>query len=605
MVILDVDMEFQESNPQFLELFNLNELPHSFFDFSANLKTDIIDIDWQKIVSSIQSRKSIFEIDVYYPLPHQQLSLHLEFIPVKEGDDLQGYILTLEEINEVEVNVHTQFSILKNIYENCPVGVVTNRNDKGLKSNQFFQEMLGYTEDELLNMTISEITHPEDIDKNKEAFEALSIGDKKNIKIEKRYIRKDKSICSAISTVSVYKDKKDDSVTFVALIEDITEQKRIRAILKERKNLLKSVINTSHDAVIILDEELCIKDWNRQAEVILGYTKEEVMNQALLELVAPPAVMEKYLQYWKEYLETDSPKLANQKIETRLIRSDQSEFTAEFSVTPLKVTGKTVYSVFIRDITDLQLSQEALKTQLSELDEKNKELERYVASNSQLENFAYVASHDLKEPLRTIGNFVQLLQKRLDSKLDKTDREFIHYIVTGVQNMNNLIEDLLSYSRVNTQEHILEPMNPEDTLFVVSHNLGKKIQETETIIEIQNLPKQIIANKTKLNQLFQNLIANAIKFKKKDINAHIVVSGKEDEKNWTFTLADNGIGIKPEFFDKIFGLFKKLHSKSDYQGSGIGLAVCKKIVEQHGGEIWVESEYGLGTTFHFTIPKVV
>ena len=169
--------------------------------------------------------------------------------------------------------------------------------------------------------------------------------------------------------------------------------------------------------------------------------------------------------------------------------------------------------------------------------------------------------------------------------------------------MNNLIEDLLSYSRVNTQEHILEPMSPEDTLFVVSHNLSKKIQETHTTIEIKNLPKEIIANKTKLNQLFQNLIANAIKFRKKDVNAKVIVSGSEDERNWMFSVADNGIGIKDEFFEKIFGLFKKLHSKSDYQGSGIGLAVCKRIIEQHGGKIWVESEYEVGTTFHFTIPK--
>ena len=224
-------------------------------------------------------------------------------------------------------------------------------------------------------------------------------------------------------------------------------------------------------------------------------------------------------------------------------------------------------------------------------------------SNQQLESFAYVASHDLKEPLRSIGNFAQLLHKRIADKLDPTEQEFFNFITNGVKNMNTLIEDLLTYSRVNTEEHTLEYIQPVDSLAIVLNSLHQRIVETDATIEIKHLPGTVKANSTKLKQLFQNLIANAIKFQQPGVPPVVVIAGEEKGNTYEFSVADNGIGIKEEYFDKVFGIFTKLHHKSVYPGSGIGLSVCQRIVEQHGGKMWLESKVDKGTTFRFTIEK--
>lgn len=239
----------------------------------------------------------------------------------------------------------------------------------------------------------------------------------------------------------------------------------------------------------------------------------------------------------------------------------------------------------------------------TQLEEQTRQLARYKDSNLQLENFAYIASHDLREPVRTINNFTQLLSRKMGEKLDTEEQEYFAFIKDGVGNMDMLINDLLMYSRVNSGEHSPEEFKMENVMLVILNGLNQSIKEKEAEIQCDNLPETILGNKTKIKQLFQNLIANAIKFRKPDIPPKVIISAGEDATHWKFSIADNGIGIKEEYFDKIFMIFKKLHSKHEFQGSGIGLAICKKIVEQHDGEIWVESVPDQGTTFFFTIAK--
>lgn len=249
-----------------------------------------------------------------------------------------------------------------------------------------------------------------------------------------------------------------------------------------------------------------------------------------------------------------------------------------------------------RDITEKKKAEEALK-------EKNLELQKYIDSNLQLENFAYVASHDMKEPLRNIGNFTQLLHRRYHSLMDDDGKEFIDYIIKGVKSMNLLIDDLLSYSRVNSVEYDIAEANTEDIIFLIKNNLSKISEERNATLTIKEIPKTVRVNKTMFTQLFQNLIANAIKFTPLDTAPQIVVDTLDKGDFWCFSVQDNGIGIAPEYHERIFVLFKKLHNKTKYEGTGIGLAICKKIIEKHGGRIWVKSESGKGATFYFTIPK--
>ncbi len=254
-------------------------------------------------------------------------------------------------------------------------------------------------------------------------------------------------------------------------------------------------------------------------------------------------------------------------------------------------TGKVI-GVFAaaRDITELKKAEDSLK-------EKMIEVER---SNAELQQFAYVASHDLQEPLRMVASYVKLLDRRYGDKLDQDAKDFIGYAVEGSTRMQQLINDLLTYSRVGTKVKPFEPVDLEAVFAGIMDNLKVTIQESNATITHDSLPT-VQADDLQMLQLFQNLVSNGIKFHGEEA-PRVHVSAKRAGDFWQFSVCDNGIGIDPEYFNRIFIIFSRLHTRAEYPGSGIGLAICKKIVERHGGRIWVESTPGKGSTFLFTIP---
>ena len=245
-----------------------------------------------------------------------------------------------------------------------------------------------------------------------------------------------------------------------------------------------------------------------------------------------------------------------------------------------------------------------LQQELSERQRAENRLEHYAAelerSNRELEQFAYVASHDLQEPLRMVTSYLQLLERRYGDKLDENADEFIAYAVDGAARMRTLINDLLTYSRVSTHAKPFEPTNCSKVLSHALSNLRVAIEESQATITFDDLPT-VDTDATQLTQVFQNLISNAIKFHKQDIPPCVHVSAEPGKNEWRFSVRDNGIGIAPKHTERIFLIFQRLHTREEYPGTGIGLAVCKKIVERHGGRLWVTSEPGEGSTFYFTI----
>jgi len=228
---------------------------------------------------------------------------------------------------------------------------------------------------------------------------------------------------------------------------------------------------------------------------------------------------------------------------------------------------------------------------------RTSELER---SNQELQQFAYVASHDLQEPIRMVASYTQLLAKRYKGKLDSDADEFIAFAVDGATRMQVLINDLLAYSRVGTRGKEFEMTNCDAILENTLVNLQKAVEESGTKVTHDPLPT-VMADDVQFIQLFQNLIGNAIKFHGKDLSL-IHISAERNDSKWLFSVRDNGIGIDQDYADRIFVIFQRLHGRGEYPGTGIGLAICKKIVERHDGHIWVESEPGVGSTFYFTIP---
>jgi light-regulated signal transduction histidine kinase (bacteriophytochrome) len=242
------------------------------------------------------------------------------------------------------------------------------------------------------------------------------------------------------------------------------------------------------------------------------------------------------------------------------------------------------------EIGERKLAEEKLQSTLEDLERSNKELQQ----------FAYVASHDLQEPLRMVASYTQLLEKHLKDKLDADAKEFIYYAVDGATRMQMLIEDLLAYSRIGARGKPLKPTDCNRVLRQVIGNLGVAIEENQAIITHDRLPT-VTVDAVQMRQLLQNLIGNAIKFKGPEApRVHIRAEQRPNE--WLFSVRDNGIGIDPQYKERIFAIFQRLHSRQEYRGTGIGLAICNRIVERHGGRIWVRSELGKGSTFFFTIP---
>ncbi len=261
-------------------------------------------------------------------------------------------------------------------------------------------------------------------------------------------------------------------------------------------------------------------------------------------------------------------------------------------VTPLAGFGVWASWRLVRDNRDLALSRKALEESIAEL----------ARSNADLQQFAYVASHDLKEPLRMVASYTQLLARRYKGKLDSDADEFIRYAVDGANRMQWLINDLLAYSRVTVQDKVFEEVDCNSVLEEVLSDLRVAVEESRAVVTRDPLPT-VMADRVQLGQLFQNLIGNAIKFHGKE-PPQVHVSAERRPTEWLFLVRDNGVGLDPEYAERIFVIFQRLHNREEYPGTGIGLAICKKIVERHGGRIWVVSQTGQGATFHFTLPII-
>jgi light-regulated signal transduction histidine kinase (bacteriophytochrome) len=273
-------------------------------------------------------------------------------------------------------------------------------------------------------------------------------------------------------------------------------------------------------------------------------------------------------------------------------------------------TGKATRMIGVNwDITDRKQAEDTLRQlnerletnvqeRTQELEQRAQELER---SNAELEQFAYVASHDLQEPLRTISSYTELLAEEYGDRLDGEGHEYMDFVVDGATRMQQLIKDLLAFSRVGTRGKEFAPMSFESVLQKVLGNLKLAIDECHAVVTFDELP-EVIADESQIHQLLQNLISNALKFRSEQ-TPRIHVSASSKEKEWKFCIRDNGIGIDAEYFEQIFEIFQRLHSRRHYDGTGIGLAICRKIIQRHEGRMWVDSAPGQGASFYFTLPN--
>lgn len=381
----------------------------------------------------------------------------------------------------------------------------------------------------------------------------------------------------------------EDGILVTAAIRDISVRRAAEKQLADAESRYRGLLEAAPDAMVVVNQSGGIVLLNAQAERSFGYQRSELIGQKVTSII-PRGFTERLLAASVRAPQTAPAQQLSTSIELVGRRRDCSEFPIEITLSPLESTEGFSVTATIRDIT-LRKNAEA------QLLEKVAELNR---SNEELEGFAYVASHDLQEPLRMVASYTQLLSKRYKGKLDSDADEFIAFAVNGASRMQRLIHDLLTYSRVGRCGNDLRDSSSEDALRHALRNLRGSIEESGAKVTYDPLPA-VLADELQLIQLFQNLVGNAIKYQCPGTPLVHVSAVKQSGKQWVFSVRDNGLGIDAQYFDKIFGMFQRLHKREEFAGTGIGLAICKKIVERHGGSITVESQLGCGSTFRFSL----
>ncbi len=506
-------------------------------------------------------------------------------------NELSAHQIELEMQNEELSRSQREYSDLYNqyheLYDELPIGYFT-LDDVGIikNVNKKGTELLDLEKKGVMNRWIG-LFIPKNV-QNKFHRKLMEARDKQRLQEFEIQLKRGEYLFDAQIKIKPLYRKKGES--YQVTIEDITHRKLIENNLEQQHALLEAVIESSKDHILSVDHNYHYTSFNSPHKKFMKllYGSDIQMGHNIL--------------YYHTNLE--DRRKAQENID-RILKGES--FTIEsyygsdafkrryFLIThnPVKDTSGNVIgcAVYAHDFTSRKKVEENLKHTMKELQRSNRELEQ----------FAYVVSHDLQEPLRMVSSFTQLLEKRYKGQLDEDADEYIDFIIDGAQRMRDLIDDLLAFSRLNTETEEFKETNLETVLNEVLTTFNSSIGENDVLITHNNLPT-VMADPTQINQLFQNLLSNAIKFRG-NRSPKIHLDAEELEDDWKISISDNGIGISPLNQKKIFNVFTRLHTRQEYEGTGIGLSICKKIVQRHGGRIWVESEKGKGSTFYFILPK--
>jgi PAS domain S-box-containing protein len=381
-----------------------------------------------------------------------------------------------------------------------------------------------------------------------------------------------------------------EGILVTAAIRDISVRKGAETHLAQMEGRYRGLLEAAPDAMVVVNVAGEIVLLNVQAEKEFGYSRDELVGQKVKNII-PEGFAERIIADGLRSAEDALAQQIGTGIELTGRRKNASEFPIELMLSPLESADGILVTAAIRDISARKGAEAHLLRKLDEL----------YRSNEELGQFAYIASHDLQEPLRMVASYTQLLSRKYKGKLDAEADEFINFAVDGANRMQRLIQDLLAFSRVGTKGKEMRDTSSEEALLQALRNLRGAIEESHAQVTHDPMPA-VLADEMQLTQLFQNLIGNSIKYQKAGSVPVVHISAaRNGDAKWMFLVKDNGLGIDPEYFEKIFGMFQRLHKREEFAGTGIGLAICKKIAERHGTSIAVESQLGQGATFRFAL----
>ena len=531
-------------------------------------------------------------------------------------EDISEYKTTEKKLKEIEKRYHL---ISENIGD--VVWLLDINSGRFNYVSPSVYQLRGYTSKEVLSQSIEEVLTPESyqyIIKNMPSrINAIKNGDE-SVRVQTNevdQIRRDGSIVPTEVVTTFLTNEKGEVNEVLGVSRDIKKRRKVQMQLKEAHDLLeekveertkeleeaykalseseekfRGIVNNANDMITLskVKENGAIGNFIEVNDVgtkLLGYSKEEFFNMTPYDIVHQDTTVS------DAEIASEMSKKGHARHENMLIAKDGSKIPFEVATHSFKLKEKNVVLAVSRDISERKNAEKQLKQTIQELERSNKELR----------SFAYITSHDLQEPLRTMGNYAGLLKMRYKGKFDPDADDFLEYIAIDAQRLKDMIQGLLDYSQVGTQEGEFIEFNGQEALDNALVNLHSSIEACHAEITYDKLPT-ITANKDQISRVFQNFIGNALKFRKEGLQPKIHISAEKEDNEYVFSVSDNGIGLEEQYKDHIFEIFKRLHTIGEYQGTGIGLAIVKRIIEQHGGRIWVESEYGKGSTFYFTIP---
>jgi PAS domain S-box-containing protein len=456
--------------------------------------------------------------------------------------------------------------------------------------NMLAERQFGYHRDELLGQTVTSIL-PKGFAERLIADELRpvegALAQQIGMSIELNGRRKDGSIFPLELKLSPLESPEGILVT--AAIRDISVRRLAELQLAQMEGRYRGLLEAAPDAMVVVNHSGGIVLLNKQTEKQFGYHRDELLGQKVTTII-PNGFAERLIADELRSVEEALAQQIGMGIELNGRRKDGSEFPLELMLSPLGSGEDVLVTAAIRDITARKRAEQQLLQKMQELNRSNEELGQ----------FACVASHDLQEPLRMVASYTTLLSRRYKGKLGSDADEFIAFAVDGASRMQRLIQDLLAYSRVGSSGKVPSETSSEDALERTLTILSGLIEDSGAVVTHDPLP-DVQADELQLIQLFQNLIGNAIKYQRPGVPEVHISAVRDAGTHWVFSVKDNGMGIDPQYFERIFGMFQRLHKREEFAGTGIGLAICKKIVERHGGSIWVESQPDQGSTFRFTL----
>ena len=459
---------------------------------------------------------------------------------------------------------------------------------------------LGYSREELIGMNYKSFISEEDIEPVFRAFNEVYRTGMPNKGFPWKSTRKDGSHGFAESSISLLRNGKGEVIGFRSVGRDVTERKQAEEALRQSEEKYRTVLDEIGDAYFEVDLRGTFTFVNDQMTQHLLYSKEELLGMNYKTFTAEEEIKNVYAAYNQVY-RTGEPRLS---FGHKVIRKDGTRRFSDVSISPLKNAKGEIFGFrgISRDITARQRLEEERESLLQEIRKINRKLEE---ANKELQDFVYIASHDLREPLRKISSFGTLLQDSLKRKLNEDQQENFEFMIGGAQRMQDMIDALLTYSRLTTKA---KPPAWVDLNKVIEDlkklELATLLDETRGVIHVPKPLPSVQADPSQIHQLFQNLIGNGLKFHREGISPKITIRAHELENDMIrIEVEDSGIGIDEKYHGKLFTMFKRIHSRDQYEGTGIGLASCKKIVERHGGNIGVKSTLGKGSTFWFMLPR--